>query len=141
MAGANWDIFAVNESGQPSNGKFTSHSGVCVEIYKYWIYLSDDVAWREWSMDHGFIRPIIMRIDHGHVIYQDVEIWAARGPADKDLIYVAVSERDRILGMAGIGCYAYADDGTWIGVTQEDKAALREFLAQDDIPATFARAI
>ena len=57
MALSNWDTFAVDEKGEPTDGRFTSALGVEVEIYKNWLYVRDEQAWRDGGR---FVSPTVM---------------------------------------------------------------------------------
>ncbi|MGH9462244.1 MAG: hypothetical protein ACRD1X_13560 [Vicinamibacteria bacterium] len=132
MALSNWDTLAVDEKGEPSDGRFTSPLGVEVEIYKNWLYVRDEKAWRDGG---HFVEPTIMSIDHGQLIYCDVSIYAVRGP--KNGIYLAVwtgyAHEPNWKAMVGIGLYGY-DDRRWIGVQAADIRYLEVQLKADAVP-------
>lgn len=132
MALSNWDTLAVDEKGEPTDGRFTSPLGVQVEIYKNWLYVRDEQSWREGGR---FIAPTVMSVTHGELVYNDVSFYAVRGP--KEGIYLAVwtgyPHEPNWKAMVGIGCYGY-DDHRWIGVQAADIRFLEIMLKADAVP-------
>ncbi len=153
MALSNWDTLALDESGRPTNGVFTSPLGIVVEIYKNWLYVRDSKGWESGG---GYVEPTIMEIQHGSLSYKDVQISAIRGP--KNGVYCVVQSavyptpiagvcptcqakkggwhgvkcpsfvRVKHLVMVGIGCYGYSESGDWLGVEAADKQLLYEWI-------------
>jgi hypothetical protein len=117
MALSNWDTLSVDHNSNPINGTIRSKMGVQVDIYKNWLYINDEIAWREGA----YIKPIVMEIQSGDLIYKDVTIYAERGPQNG--VYCVVytpSHLNEAKGegpnaMIGIGCYGYIGED-WIGV-------------------------
>jgi len=108
MALSNYDSLALNEKGEPINGVITSPLGVTVEIYKNWLYIRDNKAWKK---NGYFVKPTVMQINSGDITYQDLHILALRGPQGG--IYVIVYYMDKEYnphGMIGCGVCAYIDD-------------------------------
>jgi hypothetical protein len=132
MALSNWDTLAVDLQGNSIGGSYVSPAGVGVEIYKNWLYIQDQKAWRKGS----YCKPTIMEIQHGHLTYCDVEIHAIRGPQNG--VYVACwnwafdekkrGDRPEYMGMVGCGVYGY-DYDEWIGVTDSSKAFLQTWVS------------
>jgi hypothetical protein len=112
MALSNWDTYALNLKGEPSDGTFTSPAGISVEFYKNWLYVHDPRAWHEGL---GFVKPVIMEVNHGQLRYGDVNVVSARGPQNG--IYAAVwsgwesakEPEQQLRGMVGIGCSGFRD--------------------------------
>jgi len=133
MALSNWDTFAVNEKGESVDGSFVSPHAVVVDIYKNWLYVSDEKAWEEGG---GFVRPVVMEIQEGHIRYKDMHIYAVRGPQQG--IYCAVwipryvvkrvTGKDKILAVFGCGVYGYEEDGEFVGVKQESLEFLKNMI-------------
>lgn len=145
MSLSNWSTFAVDQSGEPTNGVFRSPLGVIVEFYKDWLFVRDEVAWQDGSR---FQKPTVMQIEQGIVRYKDVTILARRGPEDgifapdqvrveprlgrpQDGVYAAVWWRSynpyQLTGMVGCGVYAYDEAGDFVGV---ERASVKWLQAQ-----------
>lgn len=127
MALSNWDTLAVDHTGKPCRGLFTSPKGISVEFYKNWLYVRDPKAWHEGS---SYVKPTIMQISHGSLTYGDVQIEAIRGPKNGiyALVYstqypdyridegkVSITEGSKLkdpvtTGMVGIGCYGFRNE-------------------------------
>lgn len=128
MALSNWDLMAVDGEGKSTNGVFAASSGVNVEIYKNWLYVSDEKAWQE---NCRYVKPVVMEIQEGMLFYKDISIVAFRGPQDGVFCVVwnnfypekkegENKEPEAILtAMVGCGVYGYDERGEWIGVTKE----------------------
>ena len=97
MSSGNWDLWVLNEKGEPTDGSFTSPLGVKVEFYKNWLYVGDERAWREGGR---FMEPVVLNVHSGQLVYQDVDIWAVRGPQEG--VYAAVWTADG-RGIVGMG--------------------------------------
>lgn len=112
MALSNWATLALDEKGQATNGVFTSPLGVGIEIYKSWLYVRDEKAWRDKS---GYVQPTVMQVQEGVLHYLDVEIVAERGcDGFPESVYCAVwsgyesDKDDLVTGMVGIGTYGFS---------------------------------
>jgi len=126
MALSNWDTLAVDESGTPNGGSFTSPMGVVVEFYKNWIYVSDAKAWREGG---GYVEPIVMQVQSGEIEYQDVHVLALRGPQNGVYAAVWVGFGSDATGMIGCGVYGY-DGHDFVGVKADSVRWFRDKLAE-----------
>ena len=127
MALSNWDAMAMNEEGAPIAARWRSRAGVEVEIYKNWIYVRDEKAWQKESQ---FIKPTVMHVTHGFLVYKDVNIASIRGPQMgifavvwSGASYAKPTDEDyeirRVRGMAGCGVVAADDDGACVGLTPD----------------------
>lgn len=107
MSLSDWDSLSVNENGKSIDGTFTTSSGVKVEIYKNWIYIHDEKAWR----NQRYSKPIVMEITQGSVIYQDLQLLALRGPQN-GVYVVAWDTKDcaKPRGMIGCGVSVFSKD-------------------------------
>jgi len=136
VALSNWDTVAVDENGEPTDGRFTSPLGISVELYKNFLYVRDETSWRRGG---PYVEPTVMSIDHGELIYLDVSVYAVRGP--KNGIYTAVwtgyPHEPTWKAMVGIGCYGY-DDDRWVGVQARDIIFLRTMLHAESVPPPLA---
>ena len=122
MALSNWDIYAIDEQSQSTNGVFESATGIAVELYKNWLYIHDEKGWQNGG---AYNRPVVAQIWHGSFTYKDVHIRAWRGP--KNGIYAFVwsgwEHKKTLKVMAGIGCYGFHDE-EWVGVEHSEIAFL-----------------
>lgn len=138
MAASNWDTFALDSAGEPSDGLFQASRGdLSVEIYKNWLYVRSPSMWVPGRF--AFAEPTIMEIQQGELRVGGVEIYAVRGPShelDNGGVYCCISEHiyekdmpviERF--MVGIGIYGYRDD-EWVGVTAEHVDYLRKVLTE-----------
>ena len=139
MAMGNWDTLAVNDRGEPVDGRFVSPLGVVVAVYKNWLYVEDEVAWRDGS---GYTKPIVLRVDEGRLEYLDVVVLATRGPQDG--VYTVVWSRgpeDELRAMLAVGCLGHDGWGAWTGVRPESindwRCWLRRFAEQPELGCTF----
>jgi hypothetical protein len=143
MALSDYDCLAVNERGEPvSGGAIKSPLGVCVEIYKTWLYIRDEKAWNGGS----FTKPTVMQIEQGALCYKDLRVRAKRGPQDGVYAvawWYGVGWKE-VFGMAGCGVYGYEAEGEFVGVLPESRGYLQEMLRGEsdesnfDVPAAFA---
>jgi hypothetical protein len=118
MALSNWAILAWNENGEPCDGRLEAE-GVSISIYKNWIYVRDEKAWKEGSM---FNKPTIMEISEGQIEYHRFKIIAKRGKNNEVFVLAEYSGNQKeTKQLIGIGAYAYDDDGNYVGVTEETK--------------------
>jgi len=142
MALSNWDTLAVDHNNNFINGAIKSKMGVIVEIYKNWLYISDNVAWQNGS----YAKPVVSEIHYGSLIYKDVFIYAKRGPQQgvycivHTPIYINKNEKPNL--MVGIGCYGY-DGDNWVGVRHESVDFLTEMLSSnlEDLPLEYKNII
>lgn len=134
MALSNWDTMAVDEEGKACDGVFKSPMGVEVCIYKNWLYVADEKAWKEGGR---YVADTVMSIQQGELVYVDVNIHAIRGP--KDGVYVIVwSGNPGEAGwkaMVGIGCYGYSDHD-WVGIEQTEIDVLRKLMDDSEVSGT-----
>ena len=143
MALGNWATLAVRLDGAIIDTVKvnwpTSVSGVLIEIYKNWVYVSDEAAPKR--PNDSYTRPLIMQIQHGSLTYVDWSVLACRGPQEG--IYLAAWSSDHsnksgpypMVGFVGCGVYGY-DHDAWIGVLPSSVEFLRSWLASvsDDLP-------
>jgi hypothetical protein len=150
MALSNWDTMAINKNGKPIAGRFTTPSGVTLEIYKNWAHILDTKAWTK--EDSHFVEPVIMTIQNGYLTYKDLEIYAERGPQNgiyvlafwKDYVGDGPKGMDNIRmiwgGMAAIGCYGFEGED-WVGVQKRSidflkliiKKAKKEYILEKEM--------
>lgn len=106
MALSNWDTLAIDETGTPTNGTFTSPLGVEVSFYKNWLYVEDKKAWEAGGY---YIQPTVMKVASGDVTYKDVNILAKRGPQHG--VYALITSgrtyEKNLKVMAGCGVSGY----------------------------------
>ncbi len=137
MALSNWDTISVDLSGKPTNGSFV-HDGTNVEVYKNWIYIHDEQAWREGR----YTDSCILEIHEGRMSYRDIEISAVRGPQDGIYLACWAYDRDkpdaeRLTGMIGCGVYGYeGDSDKWIGVQPASVEFLKKWITRCDPPTS-----
>ena len=134
----NYDEFALTHEGKLSDGTFKTPMGVRIYIYKNWLYIYDQHAWRTGS----FAEPTVAEIKEGVLRYFDLNVAAARGPQEG--IYFAAWTGYRHLGdfdgIVGVGCYAYEtdageEDAKWLGVEPKSMKFLKKFLQDSrDVP-------
>jgi hypothetical protein len=116
MALSNWATIAWNENGEPCPGEIEA-DGTVIDIYKNWLYVHDEKAWKENS---GFGRYTIMEITEGHLRYNRLKIVAKRGKHDE--IFVAVEYN------GGIGCYAGKAKGIGNEIRKEEKEDKKQLI-------------
>ena len=118
MALSNWATLAWNEKGEPCEGKIEAE-GIAIEIYKNWLYVRDDKAWKEGA----FIKPTIMEIAEGQIEYHRFKIISSRGKNNELFVVAEYSSTDYTekKQLIGIGAYGYDDDGNYVGITSETK--------------------
>jgi hypothetical protein len=138
MALSNWDTFAINIDGSSSNGEFISPKGIKVEIYKNWLYIHDKKAWQKGG---DFLKPVIMQITEGNLIYHEITIIAKRGKQNGIYCCVYSSKKNTgYFGIVGIGCYASENSKT-VGVKQSTINDLHKWLKriekEDFLPNLF----
>lgn len=145
MALGNWAILAVRLDGKVIDAVEVdwpaSVSGVVVEIYKNWAYVSDGTVPKR--LNDAFTRPEVMEIQHGMVRYADWTVLARRGPQDG--IYLAAWSTDYrkksgpfpTVGFVGCGVSGYDDNGKWVGVEPRSADFLRSWIAKmrDELPS------
>ena len=119
MALSNWATLAWDENGKPCNGRLEAE-GITIEIYKNWLYVRDEKAWKEGGM---YIKPTIMEIAEGQIEYYRFRIIASRGKNNELFVVAEYSAKDQkeTKQLMGIGAYGYDDDGDYVGVTEETK--------------------
>ena len=113
MALSNWDTIAWNERGEPTKGILECPDGVKVEIYKNWVTIEDEKAWREGP----FVKPYIIRFWDGHIQYRKLYLFGHRS-IQASIFLAAIyadSSKDIIKALFGIGCYGF-EGHKWIGV-------------------------
>ena len=135
MALSNWDTLAVNQNGEPTNGVFTSPLGVGVTIYKNWLYISDEKAWEAGG---AYIKPTVMEIMKGSIVYKDTHIFAKRGPQSGIFCIVHVptwspGSNNIFTAMVGAGVYGF-DGEDWAGVNDDSMRFLIRMLKDDETP-------
>lgn len=118
MALSNWATLAWNENGEPCEGKIDAE-GIIVAIYKNWIYVRDEKAWREGA---AFNKPTIMEISEGQIEYHRFKIIVSRGSNNELFVVVEYNNKDGTerKQLIGIGAYGY-DDDKYVGVTEDTK--------------------
>lgn len=89
MALSDYDTLALDETGQPTNGVFTSPLGVTVEFYKNWLYIRDPALQKPKGGAYDFARDTVMSVNSGHLHYRDVEIFAERS-SDRTKVFAVV---------------------------------------------------
>lgn len=145
MALGNWATLAVRLDGTVIDTVKVdwqkSVSGVLIEIYKNWIYVSDEAVPRR--PNDSFNEPVVLEIRHGSLVYADWHIWACRGPQDG--IYVAAwsgSEVSDQIGFVGCGVYGYDGDKR-VGVLPSSADFLRSWLAtmSDEMPDDVSKVV
>lgn len=108
MAQSNYDQLAIDVSGKKVEcATYVSPAGVGVQIYKNWVYVLDENAWRN---DSQFVRPVVMQVNQGLLVYRDTTIFVMRGPLEGAYVgaynYKYPRRGDpRLTGMIGIGVY------------------------------------
>lgn len=126
MALSNWDTFAMNEKGEPCKGEFVSPLGVCVAIYKNWIYVRDEVAWKEGG---HHIKPTVMEVFRSELEYKDISIVS---DFIDNSVFVAVwigwEHKGTLKGMVGCGVCGFDEEGEYVGVTEKHIDVLKDFL-------------
>jgi hypothetical protein len=130
MALSNWDTFAMDFKGNPSSGEFVSPLGVRVEVYKNWLYVKDEKAWRKGG---HFVDGTVMQVTEGIIDYQDVHIAAVRGPQDG--VYTVIWNDDYkhpAQGIVGCGVYGYKEK-EWVGVEQESVEFFQHLLQDYEV--------
>lgn len=110
MALSDWDTLAIDQDG-PCQGVLEGHSGhSSVEIYKNWLYVSDE---RMFKKDLRYTGNVIAEIQEGNVSLSDFNIRAKRGRQNSILVFAesqSYGEADQVhRWMAGIGCCGYDD--------------------------------
>ena len=127
MALSNWDIFAMDHNGNPTNGKFMSPLGIEVEIYKRWAHIKDKDAWV--GDGYGRPEPYIMQLYESRMNYRDISIASI---FKSYTIYLAVwsgdEDEETFTGMVGIGTNGYSYKGEYTGVAQKQIDRLHRFL-------------
>ena len=118
MALSNWATLSWNENGEPSEGKLEVE-GITIEIYKNWLYVRDEKAWKEGSM---FIKPTIMEIAEGQIEYHRFKIIAHRGKNNELFVVAEYDSKDfkEKKQLIGIGAYGF-DDDNYVGISEETK--------------------
>ncbi len=133
MALSNWTTVAWNENGDPCEGKIEANE-VIVEIYKNWLYVRDEKAWRESS---GYMRPVVMKVLCGQLEYCGLKIIASRGRNDELFVVIEYDNNDYTerRQLIGIACYGY-DDEEYVGVTEGTKKEFLDWIekSRDDWP-------
>jgi len=150
MALSNWDTLTIDLDGNAIDGVFTSpKSRVQVEIYKNWIHIQDPKGW------HGggsFASYVVAQIQHGSLVYHDVNIEAIRGPQNGiyivcwtvEWIKIPPSVQTRMNfpkeegktepnyhGMIGCGVYGF-EGGEWVGVKKESLEFLKNWVSKKE---------
>jgi hypothetical protein len=135
MGSSNWDTLALG-GDTVEVGTFTTPLGVRLCIYKNWLYLYDEHAWR----GSHTLGEHVMQVHHGELTYLDLQIRAVRGPQDG--VYVVASTgswyRKDFNAMVGCGVYGWEPgldqfDRTdlaerWIGVNPESALFLQHYV-------------
>lgn len=123
-----WVTLAWNENGEPCEGRIEIEGvfeaeGIVVEIFKNWLYVRDEKAWRKNS---GYMKPIIMMISQGQLEYYRFKIIASRGSNNELFTVIECNNKDftEKRQLIGISCRGYYDD-KYVGVTEDTK---KEFL-------------
>lgn len=118
MALSNWATLAWNENGEPCDGSLKAE-GVSIDIYKNWIYVRDENAWKEGSV---FNKPTIMEISEGQIEYHRFKIIVSRSQNGALFVVAEYISKDQKENkqLMGIGAYGY-DDANYVGVTEETK--------------------
>ena len=119
MALSNWATLSWNENGESCEGKLEAE-GITIEIYKNWLYVSDEKAWKEGAM---FIKPTIMEIAEGQIEYHRFKIIASRGKNNELFVVAEYGPKDHKekKQLIGISAYGFDDDSNYIGITEETK--------------------
>jgi hypothetical protein len=128
MALSNWDVLAFDENAEPSIGEIRSLSGAVCEIYKNWLYVGDERAWRDGD---SFVHPTIAQIWSGGVSMFGLNIHADRAPQDGVFCLVNVADGDGVRRMAGIGCYGWKHTGDVVMREEGLDPAEWEFLCHE----------
>lgn len=118
MALSNWATLSWNENGEPCEGKIEAE-GITIEIYKNWLYVRDEKAWREGA---AFIKPTIMEIAEGQIEYHRFKIIASRGKNNELFVVTEYYSKDHTekKQLIGIGAYGF-DDDNYVGVSEDTK--------------------
>lgn len=126
MALSNYATIAWDENGEPCSGKIEAE-GTVIDIYKDWLYVHDEKAWRENS---GFGRYTIMEISEGQLRYNGFKIITKRGSNEELFVVVEYNnsyssslgkeEEEERKQLFGIACYAY-DGDDYVGVSEKTK--------------------
>lgn len=120
MALSNWDDLAFDLTGQKQQSTFRTPLGIELDIYKNWLYIRDEKAWREGG---GYVHPTVMQISQGVVRYHDLNILAARGPQNGVYVLAWHHTPEDPVGLIGCGVYGYSGD-EWVGVTSASRLHL-----------------
>lgn len=124
MGVTSYDSIILRKDTSEHKQAITSPLGVEVEVYKDWLYVRDDVAWQKGGL---FVRPTVMEVQSGHLIYKDVEIEAVRGPQNGIYFVVQSAIGNPEFVMAGCGVYGFRGK-EWVGVLPESEQFLRDWL-------------
>jgi hypothetical protein len=99
------------------------------------LYVRDEKAWEDGG---AFVKPTVMEIQEGDIVYKDTSIFAKRGPQGGifSVVYVPTwySRSDGIFtAMIGAGVYGF-DGEDWVGMNDESMRFLQNLLKSDEAP-------
>jgi len=125
MALSNWDTIAWNEKGEPTKGVLECPDGVKVKIYKNWVSIQDDKAWREGP----FVKPYIISFWDGFVQYRNLYLFGKRSIQVSVFLAAIYKDWSKNITRAlfGIGCYGFVGD-KWVGVKYKTIHLFRKWL-------------
>lgn len=124
MALSNWDCLCINHKGESIDSTFNFGNGISISCYKNWLHIYDEISWDKRS---GYVKPMVVNIYEGALVYNRVHILAIRGPQNG--VYFVAWKDDwnkkqlKITGVIGCGVYGFSGN-RYVGVT---KKALRWF--------------
>jgi hypothetical protein len=129
MALSNWDILAIDENGNPTNGVFETPLGIKAEIYKNWVYIHDEKAWREKG---GFVKDVVMEVNNGKIHYMDLNLFTEFSEEHNAIFVMAWNgwKYDNTLkAMYGIGAYGF-DGDVYVGISKQCFEDFQKFVAR-----------
>ena len=111
MALSNWDTIAFNNDGESCNGIFKNSKGSVLEIYKNWIYISNE---KMWVKDGPYRKPVIAQIIDGNIQIAGFDITAIRGSQSGIFVFASAfknvaKDEFKNFYFGGIGCSGYRD--------------------------------
>ena len=116
MALSNYDELAFDETGEPTVGHLACPDGVAVEVYKNWLHVLDEKAWRDGGR---FSTPLVIRLTKGDLCYRSLWIKAKRGPKEGVYVLAWTGTGEKLRVLVAIGCYGWEND-LWLGIEQEE---------------------
>jgi hypothetical protein len=143
MALSNWDLLAFDTEPSPISGNFKFKNGVRIEIYKNFIYVSQD---GEDVVDGEKKERPAMSIQHGELSFNGVSIDAVRHEGQNSIfVYATCTHYDKSEDgesteysqerFCSIGCYGFMSRLDWIKKNQPEllKDVPKQFLENPDV--------